>query len=159
MDEIKRRHIEKESIKYTVNCAHRALLQLLEMEFYVHDKGQPFYSGHPVWMPDEEPKPSPADSWAVAQVPISQKSLPALQEFAEEYDEKVSYDDASVSEAGSYEESQEEDLNMRNVYDTKQSGESMEELEEFDDLESLDEEEVCQGAGDSEVRLAFSTSC
>lgn len=174
MDEIRAREIEKESIKYTVNCAHKALLQLLSIEFYVHDKGQPFYSGHPAWVADEEPTASPADSWAAANVPILRKPLPspAEQQKAEE--------NPCEAEAGpeafqtkSYVDMVKlrEDLELSVMYETKktvspQSTEDSElHTESDEDLEeSYEDGGTMKGAGDAEVsgssalELSFSQS-
>lgn len=38
MDEIYKRYLEQQSIRFTVDCAHKALVQILKTEFYVHDK-------------------------------------------------------------------------------------------------------------------------
>lgn len=38
MDEIYKRYLEKQCIKFTVDCAHKALIQVLKNEFLVHDK-------------------------------------------------------------------------------------------------------------------------
>lgn len=70
MDEIYRRYLERQSIKFTVDCAHKALVQTLKTEFLVHDKGRPFYVNHPAWVPDRQPEPSAPDSWAARNVKI-----------------------------------------------------------------------------------------
>lgn len=76
MNEIQARHAEKQSFKYIVDCAHKALLQLLSVKFYVHDKKQQlFNSEYSIWTPDEELKSVQADSWAVVNVSILPSSL------------------------------------------------------------------------------------
>lgn len=159
MAEIEQRRIEKESVKYIVDCARKSLLQLLNMEFYVHDKGQPFYSGHPAWMPDEEPKPSPGDSWAVCQVPIRRKSSQIDLSAVDGIVETTSSKDITSSTSKTYEESlkSDEDVELRLVYETKKtvSRQSTEvsELPSESDVELPDHDGVYQAAGDSEVRL------
>lgn len=40
MDEIYKRYLERQSVTLTVDCAYKALVQMLKMEFCVHDKVQ-----------------------------------------------------------------------------------------------------------------------
>lgn len=38
MEEIYKRYLERQSIKFTVDCAYKALVQVLKTNFFVHDK-------------------------------------------------------------------------------------------------------------------------
>lgn len=96
MDEVYAKYMQKQSIKYTVHCAYHSLLQILSTEFFVHDKGHPFYTGHPFWAPDREPKPSPPDTWAGYNVPILPKPLPVVPPPVRAVRKKVSLDEGNI---------------------------------------------------------------
>lgn len=61
-------YLQNQSIKFVAHCAHKALVKLLELEFYYHDQGRPYYFGHPDWMPDLPLEPSPSDSYCAKPV-------------------------------------------------------------------------------------------
>lgn len=62
--------IKKKTVLFMVRCAYQAMLQLLDLNFYVHDPGRNDFSSDPDWIPDELPAPSPPDTWAAFNVPF-----------------------------------------------------------------------------------------
>lgn len=66
-------YFERQTIKFTVQCAYTALTEIINLYFYPHDGGSPYYDGHPVWTPNKPPEPSPPDSWAACKVRVSPK--------------------------------------------------------------------------------------
>ncbi|KAK9736446.1 hypothetical protein QE152_g12471 [Popillia japonica] len=54
--------IKKKTVLFMVRCAYQAMLQLLDLNFYVHDPGRNDFSSDPDWIPDELPAPSPPDT-------------------------------------------------------------------------------------------------
>lgn len=62
--------IKKKTVSFLVRCAHKAILRIIDLQFYVHDYGNDDFSKAPAWTADEPPVPSPADTWAAYNVPI-----------------------------------------------------------------------------------------
>lgn len=70
LDTCYEKYIEKQRIKFVVYCAHMALQRIINLNFFMHDPGKPYYVGHPDWEPDPTPVPSAPDTWASAPVRI-----------------------------------------------------------------------------------------
>ncbi|GJQ71357.1 hypothetical protein Trydic_g11089 [Trypoxylus dichotomus] len=64
------REIWRRTISYMARCAYKAMLQIIDLQFYVHDHGKDDFVGDPEWIPDKEPEPSPPDTWAAYNVPV-----------------------------------------------------------------------------------------
>ncbi|KAF2903354.1 hypothetical protein ILUMI_02831 [Ignelater luminosus] len=90
MNECYKKYMEKQCIKFTVHCAYRALVQLVNLGLFHHDPGKPFYKGHPSWLEDKPPNPSPPDTWAPGKVAIKSKSIPLpTQPISEESSSEI----------------------------------------------------------------------
>lgn len=78
LNECYKKYIEKESIKYVVDCAHLAWKQIVDLNFYVHDSVTDFYGKDSLWIPDKELEPCVSDSWAKGNISAKPRSLPKL---------------------------------------------------------------------------------
>ncbi|GLV34899.1 hypothetical protein CBL_09379 [Carabus blaptoides fortunei] len=78
LDECYKKYIEKESIKYIVDCAYLSWKQIVDINFYVHDRLTDFYGNNSLWIPDEELEPCIADSWAKGNISVKPCSLANL---------------------------------------------------------------------------------
>lgn len=72
MEECYKKYLEKQSVKFLVHCTHKAWIKLIDLNFYVHNPVWPFFNGHKDWIVDVPPEPSPPDTWAAFNVPISE---------------------------------------------------------------------------------------
>lgn len=64
------KYIQKQTIRFVVDCAHEAFLKLIRMHFYQHST-----IPQDIWRADIPIPPSPPDSWAYNQVPVY-KNIP-----------------------------------------------------------------------------------
>lgn len=62
--------INERSISFMVRCAYKAMLQIIDTEFYFHDSIKNDIASNPEWMADQAPLSSPPDTWAAYNVPI-----------------------------------------------------------------------------------------
>ncbi|XP_018322187.1 uncharacterized protein LOC108734910 isoform X2 [Agrilus planipennis] len=89
LNEIYNKYIDNQSVKFVVHCACNALEKIVDLYFYHHDHGQPYYDNHPAWTPDVPPNSSTPDSWAPQYTPmgpkqdISEIDLPEFVPFQE----------------------------------------------------------------------------
>ncbi|GBP17994.1 hypothetical protein EVAR_16939_1 [Eumeta japonica] len=66
------KYMKEQAVSFTIDCAVRAWLKLMDWHFYRHDPGDEKYASPACfipnsevsWIPDELPRPSPKDSWA-----------------------------------------------------------------------------------------------
>lgn len=65
------KYLEKQSVKFLVNCTYKALIKLIDLNFYVHNPVWPYFKSHPDWSEDLPPEPSPPDTWAAYNVPFN----------------------------------------------------------------------------------------
>lgn len=80
-------YLEKQTVKFMAHCTVKAFAQLLNMAFFNHDLGKPYYYNHPCYTGDKAITPSPPDSWAAYTAPIKLKpQLPIAEVFTDDLD-------------------------------------------------------------------------
>lgn len=67
-------YLKRQTVRFVVDCAHEAITEIVNLNFYVHDEGSPYYVGHPSWIPNKLPEPSTPDGWATCKVSSSKKT-------------------------------------------------------------------------------------
>lgn len=71
LDACYQKYLEKQSVKFLVHCAYKALVKLIDLNFYVHNPVWSNFQNSPDWSADAPPEPSPPDTWAAYNVPFS----------------------------------------------------------------------------------------
>lgn len=69
MGECYKKYLEKQCVKFIVHCSYKALLKLIDLNFYVHNPVWAQFKDHPDWSADAPPEPSAPDTWAAFNVP------------------------------------------------------------------------------------------
>lgn len=80
MNECYKRYVDKQCVKFLVHCSYKALVRLIDLNFFVHNPNWPYYNGNPDWAEDYPPEPSPPDTWAAYNVPIEKKAEIIVEE-------------------------------------------------------------------------------
>lgn len=66
------KYIQSQLRPYSVDAAKDLLLQIIELRFLAHDKGEELPENNTTWLEDEEPTPCVTDSWSQGSVPVQQ---------------------------------------------------------------------------------------
>lgn len=143
MDECYKKYMEKQCVKFTVHCAYRALVQLINLGLFHHDPGKPFYKGHPSWMEDKPPNPSPPDTWAAGKVAIRSKPIPlstqpALGKSPSEKEDELKMENAfvdfEISKSELPKEEPKKETTLEVLYEVKDIDKELYELESETEL-------------------------
>ncbi|KAF7279125.1 hypothetical protein GWI33_007539 [Rhynchophorus ferrugineus] len=90
MKECYKIYLEKQTIRFVVQCAYDALVRFLSFQFYYHHPVPNVKD--PTWTPDSHVEPSPKDTWSAGAIPVRLPKVPEEEQDDDAVEKKKDID-------------------------------------------------------------------